>query len=480
MVQITSLAQSSRRSSQSSWLPTGLPAGNLFGTDGIRGKVGQLLTPPLVMQLGFWAGQVLQSQSEQARPIIVGQDSRNSSDMLSSALSAGLSAAGIEVWNLGICPTPAVAYLVNYCEAMGGVMISASHNPPEDNGIKFFGADGTKLSSALQQQIEHCLRGNFQQHPGNLEVDNQWGQQYIRADLLDGYIHSLITPLQQTDLTGLRIVLDLAWGASFHLAPRIFREMGAEVICLHDLPDGNRINVACGSTHLAPLQQAVKQHHADMGFAFDGDADRVIAVDAQGRVIDGDYILYFWGQRLHQLHQLPNNLIVSTVMANLAFEQAWKNLGGHLTRTSVGDQYVHAEMVRSGAILGGEQSGHILCRHYGGSGDGILTALHLASFSKQTDLSLAELRDRSFQSYPQLLKNIRVEDHDRRLNWKACEPLQQMIDQAEQSLGDQGRILVRASGTEPVLRIMVEAAEADLVDRWANALELTALQHLGT
>jgi phosphoglucosamine mutase len=261
------------------------------------------------------------------------------------------------------------------------------------------------------------------------------------------------------------------------IAPAVLTEMGAEVICLHDRPDGDRINVNCGSTHLASLQAAVQQHQADLGFAFDGDADRVMAVDPQGRVVDGDYILYLWGQSLRDTHQLPGDTIISTVMANLGFERAWNRQGGRLIRTAVGDQHVYAEMLRLGAMLGGEQSGHILCRHYSVSGDGLLTALHLAALVRQSGVSLAELVDQSFQTYPQLLKNVRVEDRDRRLNWQNSETLQRAIAQAESAMGDQGRVLVRASGTEPVIRVMVEAASADLVCYWTDNLVLAVQQY---
>jgi phosphoglucosamine mutase len=257
----------------------------------------------------------------------------------------------------------------------------------------------------------------------------------------------------------------------------VFARMGAEVICLHDRPDGDRINVNCGSTHLAALQAAVQEHQADVGFAFDGDADRVMAVDAQGRVIDGDYILYFWGQALRRHDQLPDHTIISTVMANLGFERAWEQQGGKLIRTAVGDQYVHAEMLRTGAMLGGEQSGHILCRHYSVSGDGMLTALHLAALVRQAGIPLTDLVDRSFQTYPQLLRNVRVEDRDRRLHWQDSDPLQQAIAQAEKAMGDRGRVLVRASGTEPVIRVMVEAADADLVHHWTDNLVLAVQQY---
>jgi phosphoglucosamine mutase len=277
----------------------------------------------------------------------------------------------------------------------------------------------------------------------------------------------------------MRIVLDLAWGASVQLAGQIFAELGAEVICLHDQPDGDRINVNCGSTHLNPLKEAVRHYSADMGFAFDGDADRVMAVDAEGRVVDGDYILYFWGQKLRQAQKLPGDSIVATVMANLGFERAWRQLGGEFARTAVGDRYVQAEMQRTGAMLGGEQSGHILCHHYSYTGDGMLTALHLASLVRESGVSLKTLVDQSFQTYPQLLRNIRVEDRDRRLNWKECDAVNHAIAKAEAAMGDRGRILVRASGTEPVIRVMVEAESAEVAEYWTSEVVLVVQKYLG-
>lgn len=447
----------------------------LFGTDGIRGKVGELLTAPFALQVGFWAGQVFKRHYSQIGAIAIGQDSRNSSDMLSMALSAGLTAAGMEVWHLGLCPTPAVAYLTKTSDAIAGIMISASHNPPEDNGIKFFGADGTKLSDELQDQIEAGIRGEIFESPASA-----WGKQYYRPELLNRYLLSLEDSLySQKSLSGMRIVLDLAWGAAVNLAPKLFRTMGAEVICLHDRPDGNKINVNCGSTHLTPLQAAVRNHHANLGFAFDGDADRVLAVDEQGRVIDGDYILYLWGQKLLQEGRLPNNTLVATVMSNLGFEKAWKNLGGQLIRAAVGDRYVWEEMQRHGAMLGGEQSGHILCPHYGVGGDGLLTALHLAALVQQSGTSLGAIRDNSFQTYPQLLKNVRVNDLIRRMNWQKCQQLQETIQQAEVAMEGQGRILIRASGTEPVIRVMVEAATSELANYWSDRLVQAVENNLG-
>lgn len=457
-----------------------LPKTPLFGTDGIRGKVGELLNAPLALQVGFWAGIVLRDHAAnnglaQNGPIILGQDSRNSSDMLAMALSAGLTAAGLEVWYLGLCPTPCVAYLTSMTDAIGGVMISASHNPPEDNGIKIFGANGTKLSKELQGQIEAGLRGKI----ANISGVSNCGKHYSRTELIGDYGQALQQPLQpQVNLQGMKIVLDVAWGAAVGLAPTVFTQMGADVICLHNQADGDRINVNCGSTHLDILAAAVKEYKADMGFAFDGDADRVLAVDNTGRQVNGDYILYLWGRHLQEQQKLPDNLIISTVMANLGFERAWEKQGGKLIRTAVGDQYVQAEMLKTGGMLGGEQSGHILCRHYGMTGDGLLTGLHLAAVVKAAGVSLAEMVDQSFQTYPQLLQNVRVEDREKRLGWEKCEPVQRAIAKAEAAMGDNGRILVRASGTEPVIRVMVEAADTELVNYWTKELVSQVQEHI--
>lgn len=444
----------------------------LFGTDGIRGHVGSFLTAPLALEVGISAGKILKERVNCDRPntakvIAIGQDSRTSGDMLSAAISAGLTAAGWDVWHIGLCPTPAVAYLTaNSPEIFGGVMISASHNPPEDNGIKFFGDNGSKLCSETQQAIEALLESRRPTDLVNSSTD--WGKYHEKSHLISDYQDSLQNSIA-TDLNGIKVVLDLAHGSATRVSLEVFRNLGAEVICLHQEPDGDRINVNCGSTHLEPLRVAVKEHNADMGFAFDGDADRVLAVDSNGRVVDGDYILYLWGQELLENNQLPNSAIVTTVMANLGFERAWQKLGGNLVRTAVGDQYVHAEMVRSGAMLGGEQSGHVLCRHYAVSGDGLLAALHLAALAKQK-APLAELMDQSFHPYPQLLKNVRVEDRELRRNWQTCDALVQAIALAEQDLGDRGRVLVRASGTEPLMRVMVEAETLDLAQYWTSNL----------
>jgi len=447
----------------------------LFGTDGIRGHVGSFLTAPLALQVGVSAGQVLQ-QNYGSGVVIIGQDSRTSSDMLTASLSAGLTATGLNVWNLGLCPTPAVAHLTAaMAEVVGGIMVSASHNPPEDNGIKFFGTDGTKLNAAWQQQIEAGVGNNLSQ-TDTVEANSTWGNIVDRTQLLNAYQDSL-TQSMHTDLRGIKVVLDLAWGAATQIAPAVFKQLGAEVICLHDQPRGDRINVNCGSTYLEPLRQAVRSNQADLGFAFDGDADRVLAVDANGGIVDGDYILYLWGQELLESDRLPNASIVTTVMANLGFERAWQKLGGQMVRTAVGDQYVHAEMIESGAMLGGEQSGHVLCRHYAVSGDGLLTALHLAALAK-TRSPLAELMHHSFIPFPQLLKNVRVESKELRSNWQECDFLTRSIDRAIEDLGNRGRVLVRASGTEPLMRVMVEAETMELTQHWTDHLVNAIQDHL--
>ncbi|MEO1002234.1 MAG: phosphoglucosamine mutase [Cyanobacteria bacterium J06638_7] len=439
-----------------------------FGTDGIRGHVGSQVTPALALQVGFWCGQVLPADA----PVLIGRDSRSSGPMISAALTAGLTAAGREVWHLGICPTPAVPGAIRSCAAAGGLMVSASHNPPGDNGIKVFGPSGAKLGADLQQAIEAGLAG---QRP--LPTLNGTGRSLERGDLMADYRQALVASADGR-LEGCRIVLDLCHGSATACAEAVFSALGAEVTVLHGEADGERINVNCGSTHLDPLRQAVLAGAADMGFAFDGDADRMLAVDSRGRVVDGDQILFLWGSALQDCGSLPDRRLVATVMSNLGFERAWQERGGLLERTAVGDQHVHRAMEELGAGLGGEQSGHILSARHGMSGDGVLTALQVATLLHGRDLSLADWLDASFRPYPQRLVNVRVPDRQRRQHWQHCAPLCRELQRAEAEMQGQGRVLVRASGTEPLLRVMVEAAEPRLVSHWAEQLAATAEQHL--
>ena len=440
-----------------------------FGTDGIRGRVGAQLSPALAMQVGFWCGQVLPPSG----PVLIGMDSRCSGPMLVAALTAGLTAAGREVWTLGVCPTPAIPGAIRRLGAAGGLMVSASHNPPHDNGIKVFGASGAKLSRGQQQAIEAGLQG-----VGPAGDFGGNGVVHDRQELLADYQRALVASVLGRRLDGCSIVLDLCWGAATACGEAVFRALGAKLTVLHGQPDGERINVGCGSTHLEPLRRAVLEQGASMGFAFDGDADRMLAVDGLGRVVDGDQILYLWGTSLLAEGQLPANRIVATVMSNLGFERAWQAKGGVLERTAVGDQYVHQTMEQMGAGLGGEQSGHILSARHGMSGDGLLTALQVATLLHRSGQSLAGWMDSSFQPYPQILVNVTVPDRQRRQQWQQCEPLRLAVDAAEAAMDGCGRVLVRASGTEPLLRVMVEADDQKLVDHWASQLAREAELHL--
>ncbi|QEY32256.1 phosphoglucosamine mutase [Synechococcus sp. RSCCF101] len=463
---------------ESAPLPIGAPLGSStpgFGTDGIRGRVGTVLTPALALQVGYWAGQVLGP----AGPILLGMDSRSSGAMVVASLTAGLTAAGREVWSIGLCPTPAIPYLIRRCGAAGGLMVSASHNPPEDNGIKVFGACGAKLDRARQDAIEAGLRGD---RPGAVirPALTGCGAAHQRHDLLAAYRDFLAASLGGVGLEGARIVLDLCWGSATACGAELFRDLGAEVTVLHGDPDGTRINVGCGSTHLDPLRQAVLERGASAGFAFDGDADRMLAVDGRGRVVDGDQILHLWGSALRrEPGALPESRLVTTLMTNLAFERAWQQAGGLMERTAVGDQHVHAAMEATGAGLGGEQSGHILSAAHGMSGDGLLTALQVLRHLDGFGCDLAGWMDQSFQPYPQRLINVRVEDADRRRQWRSSTALRQAVEAAEQALGAEGRVLVRPSGTEPLLRIMVEAARRADVAHWSGHLAQIAGLELG-
>jgi phosphoglucosamine mutase len=449
--------------------PLGAPLGEgvAFGTDGIRGRVGTAITPALALQVGYWSGLVLPPDG----PVVIGADSRSSGPMLVAALTAGLAAAGREVWQLGLCPTPAVSGTIRRLAAAGGLMVSASHNPPQDNGIKVFGSSGAKLARDQQQAIEMGLRGEAPDLYGDLPAV---GTVHARSDLLADYRRALLESVAGRRLEGCKVVLDLCWGSATACGEEVFRDLGADLVVLHGRPDGTRINQGCGSTQLDPLRQAVIEEGAEMGFAFDGDADRMLAVDGRGRVVDGDQILYLWGSALRQSGLLPADRIVATVMSNLGFERAWQQAGGVLERTPVGDQYVHAAMEEFGAGLGGEQSGHILSAHHGMSGDGLLTALQVATLVHGRGQTLAEWMDQSFRPYPQKLVNVTVPDRARRTGWQECTPMREVVARAEAAMAGQGRVLVRASGTEPLLRVMVEAAESEQVDHWTTLLAAEA------
>ena len=431
----------------------------LFGTDGVRGVANVDLTAELAVDLAVAAAHVLADLGEFAghRPkAIVGQDSRASGEFLEAAVCSGLASAGIDVYRVGVLPTPAIAYLVNTTGADLGVMISASHNPMPDNGIKFFARGGGKLDDALEAKIEAIL-GEPWDRPTGKEV----GRIIVDDSARETYLKHLLNSIE-SNFNGLKIVIDCANGAASFVAPEMLRRAGAEVIAINAAPNGLNINENCGSTHLESLIEKVRQENADLGIAHDGDADRVLAIDHEGNVIDGDYILGILAKHT----ELPTKTVVGTVMTNLGLIRALEAAGIEFVATPVGDRYVLEEMVSGGHTLGGEQSGHIIMRKYANTGDGLLTALHLISEVARSKKSLKELS--SFMTrYPQLLINVGGVAKDKLAeNTK----ITAAVKDVENQLGKTGRVLLRKSGTEPLVRVMIEAEDADLAKQLAESL----------
>ncbi len=431
-----------------------------FGTDGIRGAVGTApITPDFMLKLGWAAGRVL-GGAEGGR-VLIGKDTRISGYMFESALEAGLSAAGVDTLLLGPLPTPAVSYLTRTFSAQAGIVISASHNPFQDNGIKFFGPDGKKLDDSLEFEIERLV----DQPLATVEA-KKLGKARRVNDAIGRYIEFCkSTYTANAGLKGLRIVLDCAHGAGYQVGPAVFRELGAEVITLGDAPDGLNINREVGSTHPEALQAAVREHRADIGIALDGDADRVVMVDHQGKLIDGDQILYIIAIHLHRQERLAGG-VVGTLMSNLGLEL---QLGKHqipFARANVGDRYVVAEMGRLGWQLGGESSGHVVCGHATGTGDGIVTALQVVAAMRAQQADLQTLAS-DLSLYPQRLINVPVK---RRVALDEQPDIQAAVSAAEETMGDRGRVLLRPSGTEPLIRVMVEADNTDLADLHAESI----------
>lgn len=435
----------------------------LFGTDGVRGLANAELTPELAFRLGRAAGALLQIQGEKAR-MVVGRDTRLSGPMLEAALTAGICSSGVDVYLAGVVPTPAVAYLARTLDTCAGVVISASHNPAADNGIKFFNHQGFKLADSIEEEIEELVLGDMSEllRPTGADL----GQVILLDDGTERYI-SFLKDLAPEPLTGLKIVIDCANGAASSISPRVFRELGAQVISLCDLPTGTNINDGCGSTHPQALKEAVLKYGANFGLAHDGDADRVLAVDEQGQLVDGDQIMVICGLALDKKKALGGKVVV-TVMSNLGLKQAFDAAGIEVLETKVGDRYVLEEMVASGAILGGEQSGHIIFLEHNTTGDGLLTALQLAQVIHASGQSLSSLAAQ-MQVLPQVLINVRVKSKD---GWEENLPIQEAIKKGEAVLQGRGRLLIRASGTEPLLRIMAEGPNQEelqsLVDEIAK------------
>jgi phosphoglucosamine mutase len=422
----------------------------LFGTDGVRGVANRDLTPELALALGSAAARRLaQSSPARRRIAVVGRDPRASGEMLEAAVIAGITSEGVDALRVGVLPTPAVAYLTGAYDADFGVMISASHNPMPDNGIKIFGSGGHKLDDATEDQIEELVAAGAAARP----VGAQIGRVNDASDALARYLNH-VGKAATARLDGLKVVVDCANGAAYAAAPQAYRAAGAEVIAINAEPDGLNINEGCGSTHLAVIQDAVRVHGADLGLAHDGDADRCLAVDADGAVIDGDAIMVMLALAMQESGELSSSTMVATVMSNLGLHLAMRAAGITVCTTAVGDRYVLEELRAGAFTLGGEQSGHIVLPSFGTTGDGVVTGLRVMSRMAQTGQPLAALAG-AMTTLPQVLINVEVAD-------KAIvesPSVQSAVAQAEAELGDTGRILLRPSGTEPLVRVMVEATD---------------------
>lgn len=427
-----------------------------FGTDGVRGKVGEFpITPDFAMKLGWAAGTVLASSG--TKEVLIGKDTRSSGYMLESAMEAGFSAAGVNVALIGPMPTPAVAYLASTFRADAGVVISASHNPFYDNGIKFFSNSGTKLNDAQELEIEALLEKALNQNAMQCVASEKLGKVRRIDDAAGRYIEFCKgTFPNHLSLAGLKIVVDSAHGAAYHIAPNVYRELGAEVISINDKPNGVNINDHCGATHLDSLQTAVMVHEADLGIALDGDADRVMFVDHNGHVVDGDEILFILAHATHCKGEMTGG-VVGTLMSNLGLELALKQMDIPFVRAKVGDRYVVEQLKATGWQLGGEGSGHILSLQHASTGDGIVASLQVLKAVLESQKSLSEIKA-GMTKLPQVLINVRLATADAD-SILATTSVQQAVIKAEEILGDQGRVLLRKSGTEPLIRVMVESTD---------------------
>lgn len=424
--------------------------GRLFGTDGVRGVANEELTPNLAFRLGQAGAYILSKEHPHPR-IIIGKDTRISGDMLEAALIAGICSVGADVLRVGILPTPGIAFLTRTLDVSAGVVISASHNPVQDNGIKFFSSTGFKLPDAIEDEIEAVYQS--EEKPWDVPIGGEIGRVIEIQDAERRYLDFLKKTVGRLD--GLKVVLDSANGAAYQVGPKVLEELGVEVISMCNQPDGVNINAGCGSTHPEALQKAVLEHKADLGLANDGDADRLIAVDENGKVVDGDFIMLICALAQKAKGKLVENALVLTVMSNLGLRIALKKAGIEVFETQVGDRYVMEELLRTGAKLGGEQSGHIIFLEHNTTGDGMLTALQLLSVIKEHGKSLATLATQ-MQRLPQVLINARVEDKEKSMNHPE---VLKKVKEVETLLGDNGRILVRPSGTEPLVRVMVEGPD---------------------
>ena len=448
--------------------------GRLFGTDGVRGVANSELTPELAFKLGKAGAHVL--SKKKGKPVVlIGKDTRISGDMLEDALSAGILAVGGNVIKVGVLPTPAVAYLVKYYQADVGVVISASHNPFEYNGIKFFNSEGFKLDDEIEDEIEDLILRDIDVNShitGDklgkcLEADDDAPEIYVR------YLAGTI----DRRLDGLRLVLDCANGASYKVARLVYESLGADVTVIGDQPDGMNINDGCGSTHPERLQQEVVRQGAFMGLAYDGDADRLIAIDEKGRIIDGDKVICICAKMLKNAGELVDNKVTATVMSNLGFHKYIESMGCSVDVTSVGDRYVLERMINTGCVIGGEQSGHIIFLNHSTTGDGILSSLQLVKAVLESGKKPSELSD-EITIYPQVLKNAKVKNENKTKYEKDPE-IRAAIQKVEAEMEGSGRVLIRPSGTEPLVRVMLEGEDVEHITELAQELAKLLTKRFG-
>lgn len=448
--------------------------GRLFGTDGVRGIANEELTPELAFALGKAGAYVLSRQSE--KPLfLIGMDTRISGDMLESAISAGINSVGGDVIRIGVLPTPAIAYLVRYYNADAGIVISASHNPFEYNGIKFFNNKGFKLDDQIEDEIEDIIVRN--RDVNNHVIGAKLGRiQAADENALELYARFLESTVD-LDLSGFKIVLDCANGASYQVAEKVYRDLGANLVIIGDSPNGLNINDKCGSTHPERLQKKVLEEHAFIGLAFDGDADRLIAVDENGELIDGDKLICICARRLKEEGKLPGDMVTATVMSNLGFHKYIESIGCNVKVTGVGDRYVLESMLKTGCAIGGEQSGHIIFLEHTTTGDGILSSLQVLDSiikrGKKPSEAAGEIR-----IFPQVLVNAKV-SNDNKSKYEDDEEIREAIRQAEESMAGEGRVLIRPSGTEPLVRVMLEGQDVDKIETIAQDIAKLMTEKFG-
>lgn len=437
----------------------------MFGTDGVRGVAGSELTIELATKLGQAGAYVLTKETEHQATIIVGCDTRISGGMLASALMAGICSVGANAIFVGVMPTPAIAYLTRKHKVDAGVVISASHNPMEFNGIKFFNGDGYKLSDALEDEIEELIHNNMKDVV--LPIGSGVGRIDYRFDLRDEYV-KFMKKCVPVDLTGMKIVIDCAEGASYYTSVKTLKDLGANLVAIHTKPDGTNINANCGSTHMEELQARVVYEKADVGLAFDGDADRMLAVDEKGNLVDGDQLMAICGCHMKKKGTLKKNTIVVTVMTNLGFSLMGEREGIHVEKTKVGDRYVLENMLENGYNIGGEQSGHIIFLDDNTTGDGLLSGLHLLQVMKETGRKLSELTE-VMEVLPQALVNAKVPNHKKEKFMEYTE-IAEAIKALEEKFNGEGRVLIRPSGTEPLVRVMIEGKNQSEIEEEAQKL----------